>query len=116
MIKNDKKVVLHLEPLDTLTPVEEVIDTLNTLVHESKIRYYGFSDVPAWYAARAQTLAECSGREALALQVEYSLVERTIETRARSCRFGTGYGHLPLERAGQRIPRRKVHPRQGRRE
>ena len=38
---------------DTVTPVEEVIDTLNTLVHEGKIRYYGFSDVPAWYAARA---------------------------------------------------------------
>ena len=65
---------------DTVTPVEEVIDTLDTLVHQGKIRYYGFSDVPAWYAARGQTLAECSGREpAIALQLEYSLVERTIE-------------------------------------
>lgn len=65
---------------DTVTPIEEVIDTLSTLVREGKIRYYGFSDVPAWYAARAQTLAQISGRElVIALQLEYSLVERTIE-------------------------------------
>ncbi len=65
---------------DTVTPVEEVVDTLTTLIREGKIRYYGFSDVPAWYAARAQTLAQATGREpAVALQLEYSLVERTIE-------------------------------------
>ena len=65
---------------DTVTPAAEVIDTLSTLVREGKIRYYGFSDVPAWYAAQAQTLAQCTGREPVAaLQLEYSLVERTIE-------------------------------------
>ena len=46
---------------DTVTPVEEVVDTLSTLVREGKIRYYGFSDVPAWYAARAQTLGPVPG-------------------------------------------------------
>jgi aryl-alcohol dehydrogenase-like predicted oxidoreductase len=65
---------------DTVTPVDEVIDSLSTLIREGKIRYYGFSDVPAWYAARAQTLAQCNGREPVAaLQLEYSLLERTIE-------------------------------------
>ena len=65
---------------DTVTPVEEVIDTLSTLMREGKIRYYGFSDVPAWYATRGQTLAQCQGQEPIvALQLEYSLVERTIE-------------------------------------
>ena len=65
---------------DTVTPASEVVDTLSTLVREGKIRYYGFSDVPAWYAAQAQTLAQCTGREPVAaLQLEYSLVERTIE-------------------------------------
>jgi aryl-alcohol dehydrogenase-like predicted oxidoreductase len=65
---------------DTITPVEEVIDTLDTLVRAGKIRYFGFSDVPAWYAARAYTLAEQQGRERIiALQLEYSLIERTIE-------------------------------------
>ena len=63
-----------------MTPVEEVISTMNDLVRAGKIRHYGFSDTPAWYVARAQTLAECESTEPLiALQLEYSLVERTIE-------------------------------------
>jgi len=65
---------------DMMTPVEEVISSLATLVQEGKIRYFGFSDVPAWYATRAYTLAEQQGRErVIALQLEYSLIERTIE-------------------------------------
>jgi aryl-alcohol dehydrogenase-like predicted oxidoreductase len=65
---------------DTVTPVEEVAATLNDLVRSGKVRYIGLSDVPAWYAARFQTLAEQQGTERIAaLQLEYSLVERTIE-------------------------------------
>ena len=65
---------------DMVTPVEEVLSTLNDLVRTGKIRHFGFSDVPAWYVARAQTLAEKEGKEGLiALQLEYSLVERNIE-------------------------------------
>jgi aryl-alcohol dehydrogenase-like predicted oxidoreductase len=81
---------------DTVTPVEEVLDTLDTLVRNGKIRYYGFSDVPAWYAARAQTLSECSGREpAIALQLEYSLVERTIEREHVPAAIELGMGICP---------------------
>jgi aryl-alcohol dehydrogenase-like predicted oxidoreductase len=69
-----------LHAWDTVTPVEEVVSTLNDLVRAGKIRYYGFSDTPAWYVARAQTLAEKDGQErAIALQLEYSLVQRDIE-------------------------------------
>jgi aryl-alcohol dehydrogenase-like predicted oxidoreductase len=69
-----------LHAWDLVTPVEEVVSTLNDLVGHGKIRYYGFSDTPAWYVARAQTLAEKEGKERLiALQLEYSLVERNIE-------------------------------------
>jgi aryl-alcohol dehydrogenase-like predicted oxidoreductase len=65
---------------DTITPVEEVISTFNDLVRQGKIRHYGFSDVPAWYVARAWTLAEKQATERpIALQLEYSLVERSIE-------------------------------------
>ena len=63
-----------------MTPVEEVVSTLNDLVREGKILHYGFSDTPAWYVARAYTLAEKEGKERLAaLQLEYSLIERNIE-------------------------------------
>jgi aryl-alcohol dehydrogenase-like predicted oxidoreductase len=69
-----------LHAWDTVTPVEEVISTLNDLVRDGTILHYGFSDTPAWYLARAYTLAEKEGKEPLiALQLEYSLVERNIE-------------------------------------
>ena len=65
---------------DMVTPVEEVLSSFDALVRAGKVRYIGFSDVPAWYVARAQTLAEQLGRERIiALQLEYSLVERNIE-------------------------------------
>jgi aryl-alcohol dehydrogenase-like predicted oxidoreductase len=69
-----------LHAWDTVTPVEEVLSTLNDLVREGKILHFGFSDTPAWYVARAQTLAQAQGKEPLiALQLEYSLAERNIE-------------------------------------
>ena len=81
---------------DTITPVEEVIASLDTLVSAGKIRYYGFSDVPAWYAARAYTLAEQQGREKVtALQLEYSLVERNIEREHIPAALELGVGVCP---------------------
>ncbi|MCY1021740.1 aldo/keto reductase [Pyxidicoccus sp. MSG2] len=79
-LKTDYVDVYWLHVWDGLTPVEEVMQTLTGLVREGKVRYLGFSDVPAWYFARAQTLAERNGWEKVAaLQLEYSLAERTIE-------------------------------------
>ncbi len=81
---------------DTLTPVEEVVSTLTDLVREGKIRYYGFSDVPAWYAARAYTLAELQGLERpIGLQLEYSLVERSIEREHIPAALEFGMGVCP---------------------
>lgn len=79
-LKTDYIDLYFLHVWDVVTPVEEVISTLTDLVRSGKIRYYGFSDTPAWYIARAQTLAEKEGKERLiALQLEYSLAERNIE-------------------------------------
>lgn len=70
--------VLHT--WDRITPAEEVMRTFDDLVRSGKVRHVGLSDTPAWYAARAQTLAEWRGYEPLCtLQLEYSLVERNIE-------------------------------------
>ncbi|MBT2231200.1 aldo/keto reductase [Nonomuraea sp. NEAU-A123] len=66
---------------DRITPVEEVVRTLDDLTRAGKIRYAGLSDVPSWYAARAQTYAEAhSLAPMVALQLPYSLIDRTIET------------------------------------
>jgi aryl-alcohol dehydrogenase-like predicted oxidoreductase len=65
---------------DQLTPVEEVMRTLNDLVTEGKILHVAFSNVPSWYASRAQALAQAHNYEPLcALQLEYSLIMRNIE-------------------------------------
>jgi aryl-alcohol dehydrogenase-like predicted oxidoreductase len=69
---------LHL--WDMTTPLEEVAETLDSLVQRGLVRYVGLSNVPAWYAARYQTLAERDRTARVAaLQLEYSLVERSIE-------------------------------------
>ncbi|MET4105948.1 aldo/keto reductase [Hymenobacter sp. UYP22] len=78
---------------DMVTPVEEVIQTLGDLVRAGKIRYFAFSDIPAWYAAKAATLATAHSIPGpIALQLEYSLVERNIEHEhvpaARECGLG----------------------------
>ncbi|HVA00327.1 MAG TPA: aldo/keto reductase [Terriglobia bacterium] len=65
---------------DTVTPAEEVLASMNDLVREGKILHYGLSNFPAWYIARLATLAEKEAKEPpIALQLEYSLVERNIE-------------------------------------
>ena len=78
---------------DGITPVEEVLQSLDDLVRAGKIRYFGFSDLPAWYATKAATLATAhSVPGPIALQLEYSLVERSIKREhipsARECGLG----------------------------
>ena len=72
--------LLYVHAWDQLTPIDEVMRTLDDLVRAGKLRHVGLSDVPAWVAARAQTLAEWRGFEPVsALQMQYSLVERNLE-------------------------------------
>jgi aryl-alcohol dehydrogenase-like predicted oxidoreductase len=65
---------------DRFTPVEETLRALDDLVRSGKVSYIGFSDTPAWKVAQAQTIAAFRGFAPLvALQIEYSLLERTVE-------------------------------------
>jgi aryl-alcohol dehydrogenase-like predicted oxidoreductase len=69
-----------LHAWDKVTPIEEVLSTIDALVRAGKVRHFGLSDVPAWYGARAQTIAELRGTERIAaFQLEYSLADRNIE-------------------------------------
>jgi aryl-alcohol dehydrogenase-like predicted oxidoreductase len=63
-----------------MTPVDEVMRGLDDLVHQGKVLYVGISDAPAWWIAQANTLAMLRGWSPfVGLQIEYSLVERTVE-------------------------------------
>ncbi|MEV6608956.1 aldo/keto reductase [Kutzneria sp. NPDC051319] len=65
---------------DRHTPIEETMRALDDLVAAGKIRYIGFSNTPAWVTAQAQTMALLRAwSPVIALQVEYSLLARTVE-------------------------------------
>ena len=65
---------------DFHTPIEETMRAFDDLVRDGKIRYVGISDTPAWKVAQAQMIARFRGwAPVIALQIEYSLVERTVE-------------------------------------
>ncbi|MGL5012050.1 MAG: aldo/keto reductase, partial [Paracoccaceae bacterium] len=65
---------------DGVTPVEEILQTLGDLVRAGKIRYFGLSDMPAWLATKAATIAsERRIPGPIAMQLEYSLVARDVE-------------------------------------
>ena len=75
---------------DGVTPVEEIVQTLGDLVRAGKIRYYALSDMPAWMAMKAATIAaERRVPGPIAIQVEYSLVARDVEAE-----------HIPAAREG----------------
>jgi aryl-alcohol dehydrogenase-like predicted oxidoreductase len=79
-LQTDYVDVYWLHNWDRATPIEEVMSTLDSLVRAGKVHAVGLSNVPAWYAAKAQTLADERGWEPFsALQLPYSLVERGIE-------------------------------------
>ncbi len=69
-----------LHAWDFMTPIEEVMRSLDDMVRQGKVLYIGISDAPAWIVAQANTLAQCYGwTPFVALQVEYSLIQRTPE-------------------------------------
>jgi len=53
---------------------------LDDIVRQGKVLHVGISDAPAWWVAQANTLAELRGwTQFIGLQIEYSLMERTVE-------------------------------------
>jgi len=86
---------------DRLTPVEETMRALDDLVRAGKVRYIGFSDTPAWKVAEAQTIARFRGWAPLvALQIEYSLMERTVEGELLPAARELGLGVTPWSPLG----------------
>jgi aryl-alcohol dehydrogenase-like predicted oxidoreductase len=79
-LRTDYLDLLWVHAWDYTTPVEEVMRGLDNLVSAGKVNHVALSDAPAWIAAQANTLAALRGwNPFVALQVEYSLIERTAE-------------------------------------
>jgi aryl-alcohol dehydrogenase-like predicted oxidoreductase len=65
---------------DFVTPIEEIVRAFDDLISSGKVLYAGLSNFPAWLTARGATLAELRGWAPVsAVQIEYSLVERSAD-------------------------------------
>jgi aryl-alcohol dehydrogenase-like predicted oxidoreductase len=70
----------HMHGPDRETPLEETISTMDDLVHQGKIRYYGLSNFSAWRLATAVGTAQLLGAQRpMVHQVGYNLVSRRLE-------------------------------------
>lgn len=79
-LRTDYLDLLYLHLWDATTPVEEILRGMDDLVRQGKVLYVAISNAPAWQVARMQTVADLRGWSPLvALQIEYSLIERAGE-------------------------------------
>lgn len=81
---------------DAVTPAEELLETMSGLVRSGKVRYWGLSNAPAWYASKVAALAAVRGAPGpVALQFFYSLVNRDVEDEHLPMAADAGLGLVP---------------------
>ena len=87
--------IYHMHGFDALTPIEEAMDTLNTLVHAGKIRYIACSNFSGWHLMKSLALADRYGwTRYVAHQVYYSLIGREYEWELMPLGEDQGVGAL----------------------
>jgi len=97
----DRIDLLYLHAWDMTTQPDEVMRGLDDLVRSGKVLYLGICNTPAWRVAQLQTLADIRGWSPfVALQIEYSLVERTVEHELLPMAAALGLGVLPWSPLG----------------
>ncbi|WP_449341295.1 aldo/keto reductase [Streptomyces canarius] len=100
-LRTDHIDLFYLHGWDGTTPHEEIVRGLDDLVRAGKVGYIGISNTPAWRISAMQTLAELRGWTPLiALQIEYSLIQRTVEHELMPMAREMGLGVLPWSALG----------------
>ncbi|XXX73211.1 aldo/keto reductase [Sorangium sp. So ce134] len=96
--------ILYLHAWDGTTPVEEVLRAMDDLVRSGKVLYVAISDAPAWQVSRMQAIADLRGWAPLvALQIEYSLIQRTVERELIPMAQEMGLGVVPWAPLGSGV-------------
>ncbi|QNV37659.1 aldo/keto reductase [Rothia terrae] len=81
---------------DTLTPVEETLSALNTLIEQGKVRYIGNSNHSGWQIAQAEYVArELGTHRYIAAENHYNLLDRRAELEVMPAAREFGMGVLP---------------------
>ncbi len=100
-MKTDYIDLYYLHMWDFRTPVDEILRAFDDLVRAGKVLYIGLSDIPAWQASRMQAIAELRGwSQFCALQISYSLTERTVERELIPMAAEMGMGVCPWSPLG----------------
>lgn len=95
-LRTDHVDLFWLHVWDGVTPAEEVLEAMAGLVRAGKARYWGLSNVPAWFAAKLATLAAVRGLPGpIGLQYFHSLVDRMIEDEHVPLAAEFGIGIVP---------------------
>ncbi|MDQ1469140.1 MAG: hypothetical protein QOJ99_620 [Bryobacterales bacterium] len=85
--------VYHLHGFDALTPVEETLHTLNTLVDSGKVRYIACSNFSGWHLMKSLAISEKYGWARYGShQVYYSLIGRDYEWELMPLGLDQGVG------------------------
>ncbi|TRW79367.1 aldo/keto reductase [Mycolicibacterium sp. 018/SC-01/001] len=91
----DRIDLFQLHGFDAYTPVEEVVDTLDDLVRQGKIRYSGVSNFAGWQLMKALSAADAARKPRhVAHQVYYSLIGRDYEWELMPLGLDQGVGAL----------------------
>ncbi len=87
--------IYHLHGFDALTPIEETLDTLNTLVRSGKVRYIACSNFSGWHLMKSLSVSERYGwARYVAYQGYYSLIGRDYEWELMPLALDQGVGTL----------------------
>ncbi|KAJ5339330.1 Aldo/keto reductase [Penicillium brevicompactum] len=72
--------ILYLHWWDHTTSIEEIMDSLHTLVEQGKVMYLGISDSPAWVVSAANTYARAHGKTPFSIyQGRWNVMRRDFE-------------------------------------
>jgi aryl-alcohol dehydrogenase-like predicted oxidoreductase len=87
--------IYHLHGFDALTPVDEVLSTLNQLVVSGKVRYIACSNFSGWHLMKSLSAADRYGwARYVGHQVYYSLIGREYEWELMPLALDEGVGAL----------------------
>jgi aryl-alcohol dehydrogenase-like predicted oxidoreductase len=80
---------------DGLTPLEETVDALDTLVRQGKVRYIGCSNYSGWHVMKALGVSERAGQQRfVSQQIHYTLEAREAEYELMPISIDQGLGIL----------------------
>jgi aryl-alcohol dehydrogenase-like predicted oxidoreductase len=94
-LRTDRIDLFQLHGYDAYTPIEEVLETLDVLVQQGKVRYTGVSNFSGWQLMKSLAAADAGHRSRyVAHQVYYSLIGRDYEWELMPLGMEEGVGAL----------------------